>query len=146
MLARATMRTVSFWIRSHDTVKTIPMSAATETVIKNHPMPCPSPNRAPSFRLVRYQSMLGMTGHPGLVPGMPRILKAIAFVMRSAAVVTVTSVVKTVHVMRLARFELDERSVGMDPIAGCSVTACVDLQIMEMRCCVVRVLYLESRG
>ena len=69
-----------------------------------------------------------MTGHPGLVPGMPRFLKAIAFVVRSAAVVSVTSRVKTPHVTTFALCEQGERSVGMVPVLGFSVTACVDLQ------------------
>ena len=109
----------------------MPMSAATETVIKNQPMPWPSPKRAPSFRLVRYQSMFLMTGHPGLVPGMPRFLNARAFVIRSAPVVRETSDAKTVHVRTFARCEEDEGSVGIDSVRSGSVTARVDLQKWE---------------
>ena len=127
MDARATRRTESFLMRSQETVIRIPKSAATETEIKNYPIPCPSPKRAPSFRLVRYQSMLLMTGHPGLVPGMPRFLKERAFVMRSAAVVSMTIVVNTVHVMTFARCEQDEGSVGMDSVRSGWVTARTDL-------------------
>ncbi len=87
-----------------------------------------------------------MTGHPGLVPGIPRFLKARVFVTRSAAVVSVTIAVKTVHVMTFARCEQEEGSVGMDSVRSGWGTARVDLQEMENKQCVVRISYLRSRG
>ena len=47
--------------------------------------------------------------------------------MRSAAVVSMTIVVNTVHVMTFARCEQDEGSVGMDSVRSGWVTARIDL-------------------
>ena len=69
-----------------------------------------------------------MTGHPGLVPGMPSFLNARLFVKRSAAVVSVTSVMKTVHVRTFALCGQVERVVDMDSVSDGLVTARVDLK------------------
>ena len=72
--------------------------------------------------------MLLMTGHPGLVPGMPRFLKARLFVKRSAVVVSMTSVIKTVHVRAFALCEQVEWLFGTDSVLDGLVTARVDLE------------------
>ena len=72
-----------------------------------------------------------MTVHPGLVPGIPRFLNAHSFVMRSAAVVKTTTVVKIAQVIGVARNGPAELSGGGDPGAGTLVTATIDLQKCE---------------
>lgn len=72
-----------------------------------------------------------MTVHPGLVPGIPRFLNAHSFVMRSAAVVKTTTVVKIAQVIGVARNGPAELSGGGDPGAGTLVTASIDLQKCE---------------
>ena len=72
-----------------------------------------------------------MTVHPGLVPGMPRFLNATSFVMRSAAVVKTTTLVKSAQVIGVARNAPVELSEGGDPVAGTLVTATIDLQKCE---------------
>ena len=72
-----------------------------------------------------------MTVHPGLVPGMPRFLNAISFVMRSAAVVKTTTLVKIAQVIGVARNGAVELSEGDDPGAGTLVTAAVDLRELK---------------
>jgi len=72
-----------------------------------------------------------MTVHPGLVPGIPRFLNAHSFVMRSAAVVKTTTVVKIAQVIGVARNGPVELSGGDDPGAGTLVTATIDLQKCE---------------
>ena len=131
MHARESTRIESRHNRSHETVRRMPIRAANDTVTKNQPIPWPSPKSAPSFRLVLHQSILLMTVHPGLVPGMPRFLNAISFVMRSADVVKTTTLVKSAHVIGVARKGAMELSEGDVPGAGTLVTAAIDLQEFE---------------
>jgi hypothetical protein len=59
---------------------------------------------------------------------MPRFLKAISFVTRSAAVVKTTTLVKSAQVIGVARNGAVELSEGDGPGAGTLVTAAVDLR------------------
>ena len=61
----------------------MPPIAATDTAAKAMPIPCPTPNNAPSLRFVSSHSTPSTIVDGGLVPGMPRVRKMASLVIKS---------------------------------------------------------------
>ena len=82
-------------VDGRETSPMMPAIAATDTVANTAPIPCPMPNKAPSFRLVSITKMPGTNTTGGDSPGMPSAENTHSFDTRSAAAARAVTATKS---------------------------------------------------